>query len=613
MTYGDLWRQAVGFGALLRAHHITHAQRVGFVFPNGAEAASAFVGIASHATCVPLNPDFRQEEFIRELENTKVSLLVTGLEAHGELKAAAERLRIPIVRIPPLRNGPAGALDPGCATGHQSRAEQAVDDAKPNDVALLIPTSGTSGRQKNVPLSHANVTASSANLAEHLRIVPSDRCLNMMPLFHSHALRGALLTSLFAGASVICTPGFSSEHVLRWFDELRPTWYTAVPTIHQAVLAAFNAHTHAVRPPCLRFIRSTSSALPPATLVQLESALHAPVIESYGMTECSVICINPLPPEERRIGSVGLPTKVDFRIVDESGGECANGVAGQIVIRGPRVFDGYDDDESANAAAFQDGWFKTGDLARRDADGYVFITGRAGEIINRGGEKIAPREVDDALLEHPAVAQAVGFGVPHATLGEDLVAAVVLRPSFQVSEQALRAHLLPRLVMHKVPTSIIILDEIPKGPVGKFQRTRLHLLLADQLRKVHVGPRTAIEESLAATFREVLQVQHLGVLDNFFSLGGDSLSGSRVIVRINEDHGVKLPATALFLHPTIAALAAQLERLAASEQCREAELEAELEAEIAAMSDEEVLRLLAQEEAATSAQVQPQLRSAQLS
>lgn len=608
MTYGQLWRQTVAFGELLHAHGITHEQRVGFVLPNGAQAASAFIGIAAHATCVPINPDFRQEEFRRELENTRVSLLVTGQEVSSDLEAAAEQLRIPIVRVAPLRNGPAGALDPGRATGHAHRAEQAADDAMPRHVAMLIPTSGTSGRQKNVPLSHANVMASSANLAEHLRIVPSDRCLNMMPLFHSHALRGALLTSLFAGASVICTPGFSAEHVVSWFEEFEPTWYTAVPTIHQAVLAAFNARTPAARPASLRFIRSTSSALPPSTLVQLESVLHAPVVESYGMTECSVICINPLPPGQRRIGSVGQPTKIDFRIVDEAFNDCAIGTAGQILIRGARVIDGYDDNASANAAAFQDGWFKTGDLARRDADGYVFITGRAGEIVNRGGEKIAPREVDDALLEHPAVAQAVGFGVPHATLGEDLVAAVVLRPSFQVSEQALRAHLLSRLVAHKVPTSIIILDEIPKGPIGKFQRTRLHLQLAEQLRRAHVGPRTAMEESLAAAFRDVLQLRHVGVLDNFFSLGGDSLSGSRVIVRINSDHGVKLPATALFLHPTIAELAVRVDAHTTSAR----RLEAELEAEIAEMSDEEVLRLLAQEEAAFPVQVQPRPRSAQL-
>jgi oxalate---CoA ligase len=596
MTYAELWRQTAAFGEMLRTRRVARGQRVGLALPNGPEAASAFIGITTHAACVPLNPQFRQAEFTRQLASTRVELLVAGPDVPTELEAAARQLRIPIVHVTPIPQGPAGALDHGCGTSGRTDAQTASECSTPTDVGMLIPTSGTSGQQKNVALTHANLVASSANLASHLALVPSDRCLNVMPLFHSHALRGALLTSLYAGASVICTPGFSSEQIVSWLHDLRPTWYTAVPTIHQAVLAAFNALPQAVRPPSLRFVRSTSSALPPATLVQLESVLHAPVVESYGMTECSVICINPLPPGERRIGSVGQPTRVDFRIVDDAGNECPNGVVGQIVIRGPRVIEGYDDNEPANAAAFHDGWFRTGDLARRDADGYVFITGRAGEIVNRGGEKIAPREVDDALLEHAAVSQAVAFGVPHATLGQDLVAAVVLRPSCEVSEQALREHLFSRLVGAKIPTSILVLDEIPKGPIGKVQRTQLHLLLADRLRRAHVEPRTPIEASVAAAFRDVLRSERVGVFDNFFALGGDSLSGARVVARIGRDHAVTLPATALFLHPTVAELAAQLEAIGSAAQRRRDEIEAE----VAALSEEEVLQLLAQEEAAAA-------------
>ena len=295
-----------------------------------------------------------------------------------------------------------------------------------------------------------------------------------MPLFHIHGLMAATLSTLAAGGSVWCTPGFNALRFFSWTDEIAPTWYTAVPTMHQAILARAPRNKEAVERCKLRLIRSSSSSLPPQVMAALEETFGAPVIESYGMTEAAhQMASNLLPPGDRKPGTVGVAAGPDVRIMDDAGTLLANGETGEVVIRGPNVTKGYENNPDANAGAYTDGWFRTGDQGVMDADGYLTITGRLKEIINRGGEKISPPEVDNVLMDHPAIAQVVTFAMPHKSLGEEVAAAAVLREGMDASEQEIKDFASGRLADFKVPRKILILDEIPKGATGKLQRIGL--------------------------------------------------------------------------------------------------------------------------------------------
>jgi acyl-CoA synthetase (AMP-forming)/AMP-acid ligase II len=289
-----------------------------------------------------------------------------------------------------------------------------------------------------------------------------------------------LLAPLSAGGSVVCTPGFNALKFMGLLESEAPTWYSAVPTMHQAILERAQRQPDTARKAGLRFIRSSSASLPPPVFAALAETFGCPVIEAYGMTEAThQMTSNPLPAGRQKAGSVGLPAGPDVRIADPAGRFITYGHEGEIVIRGPSVTQGYVANPKANGEAFFDGgdgngrWFRTGDLGVFDAEGYLTISGRIKEMINRGGEKIAPREVDDVLMDHPAVAQAVTFSMPHAKLGEEVAAAVVLKEGVDASEEAIKAHAATRLAAFKVPRKIVILAEIPKGATGKLQRIGL--------------------------------------------------------------------------------------------------------------------------------------------
>jgi len=356
-----------------------------------------------------------------------------------------------------------------------SRNEAATPrTSAPEDIALVLHTSGTTSRPKIVPLSQRNICASARNIQRSLALTESDRGLNVMPLFHIHGLIAAVLAPLSAGGSVFCTPGFNALKFFGWMEAARPTWYTAVPTMHQAILARARQNTVVIAANKLRFIRSSSSSLPPRVLAELEETFGCPVVEAYGMTEAAhQMACNPLPPGIRKPGTVGRGAGPELAIMDESGSLVAAGVTGEIVVRGDNVTSGYENNARANAEAFTNGWFRTGDQGVQDSDGYVSITGRLKEIINRGGEKISPREIDEVLMDHPAVQQAVTFGIPHEKLGEEVGAAIVLREGMTVGERELRDFVATRVADFKVPRRLIFMDEIPKGATGKLQRIGL--------------------------------------------------------------------------------------------------------------------------------------------
>ena len=430
---------------------------------------------------------------------------------------------------------------------------------RPDDVALVLYTSGTTSKPKRVPLSHANLLVSAHNIEASLALKPSDRCLNVMPLFHVHGLVGTVLSSLTAGAGVVLPPAFDSFSFFDWMESFKPTWYSGVPAIHQAILANAKNHGAAIQHTNLRLIRSASAPLPPRLMAELEGLFKVPVIEAYGMTEAAhQISSNPLPPCKRKAGSVGVPTGVEIAIMREDGTSLKQGENGEIVLRGPSVTRFYDDNMEANEQAFRDGWFRTGDEGYLDSDGFLFITGRLKEVVNKSGEKISLQEVDAALLRHPGVHQAVAFVVQHPTLGEDIAAAVVVDD--MTTEAVIRQFLQSQLAEFKIPSRLVIVDEIPKGATGKIQRFGLADTFATQLAPKAVAPKGDLETKVADIYAEVLGVKEIGAAENFFTLGGDSLGAMQVIARVRAAFNVNLSIGTIFWKSTVRDLAHEIHR-----------------------------------------------------
>jgi acyl-CoA synthetase (AMP-forming)/AMP-acid ligase II len=467
LTFDALRAQIDALATQLSAFGIGRNDRVAIVLPNGPEAAITFLAVTQTATAAPLNPAYREDEFRFYLDDLGAKALITrgGDAAAAHAAAGDDVLRLALT-------GAAGSYSFESDSPSVRAAEP--DWAGPEDIALVLHTSGTTARPKIVPLSQHNLITSASSIMASLDLAPEDRCLNVMPLFHIHGLMAALLASLGAGASVVTTPGFDAFRLFAWLDETQPTWYTAVPTMHQLVLARAGRHKDIIDRAKLRFVRSSSASLPPTVMAELEKTFRAPVIEAYGMTEAShQMAANPLPPGTRKPGSVGLGAGVKVAIMDTTGNLLSDGATGEVVIKGGNVTSGYENNASANESSFTEGWFRTGDQGYQDGDGYLFLTGRIKEIINRGGEKVSPREVDEVLLQHPAVAQAVAFAVPHERLGEEVAAAVVLNDGVQADEKELRDHAAQHLADFKLPKQILILEDIPKGATGKVQRIGL--------------------------------------------------------------------------------------------------------------------------------------------
>ena len=470
LTYAGLRALIERTTATLNDLGIGLGDRVAIVLPNGSEMATAFLCVASAATSAPLNPAYKQDEFEFYLEDIKAKALIVEAGSDSPAIRAAEKLGVALLTLIPEPHVAAGAFE---LSGSPLGAAIRPGPAKPDDVALILHTSGTTSRPKIVPLHHANIWTSARNIAASLELSENDRALNVMPLFHIHGLIAGLCAPLSRGGSVFCTPGFNALKFFAEMEEARPTWYTAVPTMHQTILTRAGRHKEVIARRPLRFVRSSSSSLPPTVIGELEAAFKCPVIEAYGMTEAThQMASNPLN-GIRKPGSVGVPAGPEIAIMDEAGGLMGAGETGEVVIRGENVTAAYENNPKANGEAFVNGWFRTGDQGVIDADGYLTLTGRLKEIINRGGEKISPREADEALMDHPAVLQAVAFAVPHPMLGEDVGAAVVLREGLSATEQELGAFLSERLAAFKTPRKILFLAEIPKGATGKLQRIGL--------------------------------------------------------------------------------------------------------------------------------------------
>ncbi|MEE9255407.1 MAG: acyl--CoA ligase [Pseudomonadales bacterium] len=474
LNYEDLRRLVEHTVVTLNQCGIGRGDRVAIVLPNGPEMATAFVSIACGASTAPLNPAYQRSEFEFYLSDLGArALLVEAGSTSPAIEVARER-SLPVITmdVDAVTAGGFALLPPSDLA--RDRSVQTPAFARDGDVALVLHTSGTTSRPKIVPLTHTNICASAANIRSTLKLTADDRCLNVMPLFHIHGLMAGIVASLSAGASVFCTPAFNALRFFAWLEAAAPSWYTAVATMHQAILSRARHNAEIIEKSSLRFIRSSSSSLPSQVMRALEETFDAPVIEAYAMTEAAhQMTSNPLPPAERKPGSVGIAAGPDVAIMHEKGTILAAGEVGEVVIRGANVTPGYENNAAANRENFTRGWFRTGDQGVMDGEGYLTITGRLKEIINRGGEKISPREVDDVLMDHPAVAQVVTFAMPHDKLGEEVGAAIVLEEGSDASETDIRSFAAQRLARFKVPRTVVFVDEIPRGATGKLQRIGL--------------------------------------------------------------------------------------------------------------------------------------------
>lgn len=546
-------------------------QTVGIALRDGVAMALTFVGAGAVCAAAPLNPSYREPEFAFEIEDLSLAAMIvgTGTAEVPAAVAAATAAGVPIVRVEveASTTGIAVAVSGDAIGPAQPHRRNGADD-----VALVLHTSGTTARPKIVPLRHRNLMASAEAIGRTLSLEPNDRCCTVMPLFHIHGLIAGLCAPLAAGGTVICTTGFSAADMPRWLRQHEASWYTAVPTMHQALLERFRSTPGDREGIALRFVRSSSSSLAPTVMEDLEAMFECPVVEAYGMTEAAhQMACNPLPPAARKPGSVGPAAGPEVAIMGDAGRLLGPDEIGEVVIAGPNVMSGYHDNAAANAEAFVDGWFRTGDQGRMDAEGYLYLTGRLKEIINRGGENVSPREIDEVLLEHADVAQAVTFAVDDRRLGEQVAAAVVVRAGATVDERGLREYVADRLAPYKVPRRIVFLDAIPKGPSGKLRR----IGLADQLGLAdldarepaagHVEPATAAEILMAELWSDVLGRPQIGANDHFLDVGGDSLAAVRLLTRVRDEIDVEVSMLDFFDAPTVAEQGRLIEELLLTE------------------------------------------------
>lgn len=589
LSYQQLYKHVQQNVSLLRRAGIGRQDRVAVVLPNGADMAVALLSVTSAAACAPLNPAYQAQELRFYLQDLGVKAVLVAASDKTAASEVAEELGLIIIKLASL-DAESGVFDMVCENNVLASDQ---DDPDSHDVALLLHTSGTTSTPKLVPLTQHNILTSAQNIATTLLLSPQDRCLNMMPLFHIHGLVAAMLSTLKSGGGLICTGGYQQADFFVWLRELQPSWYSAVPTIHQSILALAELQPDQIQSSRLRFIRSSSAAMPASVMEKTESLFGVPVIEAYGMTEAAhQMASNPLPPAVRKSSSVGRAAGPEVAIMDAMGNLLPVGITGEVVIRGENVTAGYEHNPQANADNFTNGWFRTGDQGRLDEEGYLFLSDRLKEIINRGGEKVSPREVDEAIMNHPDVRQAVTFAMPHVSLGEDVAAAVVLKQDSRTTTVAIRNFLFGRLTDYKIPSVIVIVDEIPKGSTGKLQRIGLAEKLADQLAQDYIAPANDIERMLATIWAEVLFIEKVGRHDNFFALGGDSLRATQVISRIRAGFQANLNIVVVFEKPTLAELA---ETVANAIDSDKLDMLSDMLGELENLTDEQAREMLSME------------------
>jgi acyl-CoA synthetase (AMP-forming)/AMP-acid ligase II len=473
ISYDALRQQVLAMANALASAGIRRGDAVAIALPNGLPAIVSFLAASIVGTAAPLNPAYPYEEFLFFLGDTDARILLCPPVGAEIARSAALDRKVPVFSVEMSEEGNVHLVDaPTGVTATEPTAD---------DIALILHTSGSTGRPKRVPLRHFNLAVSSANIANAYALSEEDVSLCIMPLFHVHGLIGSTMSTLLSGGAVVVPTKFNALSFWRTVKEHRVTWYSGVPTMHQLLLA--RTHHKPAEAATLRFIRSCSAPLSPELIHKIEGLFGVPFVEAYGMTEAAhQMTSNPLPPRHRKAGSVGVATGLRISIMDIDGHHLGTNQRGEVVIQGANVFRGYENNPEANARAFVHGWFRTGDEGLLDEDCYLHLTGRIKDIIIRAGENIAPHEVDEILLRHPAVAAAVTFGCAHPTLGEEVAAAVVLHEPHGATEAALIKHCRELLAEFKCPKKIYLVKSIPTTATGKIRRRAVAAALLDDQR-----------------------------------------------------------------------------------------------------------------------------------
>jgi acyl-CoA synthetase (AMP-forming)/AMP-acid ligase II/acyl carrier protein len=564
LTYAELAVTIDRLATALAVRGIGRSSRVAVVLPNGVDIAIGLLAVASTAIAVPLAPQATADEYRGWFRVGRATHLLTSAAASPAALDVAAELGLPVVQLLQETEGHR------ITGGTDSTARLATSTPpSPADVAVVLMTSGSTGTPKRVPLTHANLLAGAMSVAGAVELAATDRVLVMWEQYHVGGLVDLLLAPLAGGGTAVCAGSFDAGRFFELLDRVRPTWFQGVPTTLRELL--FHARLAGRLPVAstLRLLRSVAAPLPADLMRELEEAFGAPVIQTFGMTEAApLITTNRLPPGKRKPGSTGTPCGCKVAVLDAAGEPLPQGATGEVAVRGPNVFAGYEDDPETNARVFRRGWFMTGDVGRFDEDGFLHLTGRVKEMINRGGEKIAPAEVEEAATSHPAVSEAAAFAIPHATLGEDVGLAVVPSGEKIIERDAIRLHIARHLSRFKVPAVVLVLDELPRCPIGKIRRRELADLAATAQAAIRstapAGSRPADDPfiaSLAALWAVHLDLPTVGPDDNFEMCGGDSLSRIRLAVAVESVYGVSLPEDAAATITTVRRMAAEVRRL----------------------------------------------------
>jgi acyl-CoA synthetase (AMP-forming)/AMP-acid ligase II/thioesterase domain-containing protein len=554
LTYHGLQLQLDDIRRQLRLAGFDCNARIGVLMPNGPEALLTIVAVACCSIAVPLDPRLSAAEIDQRLDMLRLNALFVPQGSASEARQAAERRRLAIIQAAPVGNGQLGLK-----IAVQVCDSPAIDaEPDPGSPAFILQTSGTTAQPKLIPFSHSNMLAAAARLQAWFGLTPLDRCLSVSSLYYSHGLKVTVFTPLLTGGSIAVPASSAIVALDEWLDVLRPTWYSAGPTLHTAVLDKARGLENAQAAHTLRFAVSGGAPLPKEVQDGLQRVLGVPVLEHYGSSEAAQIAANQPPPGPNKLGTCGQPWPDTVAIVGEDGRPLPVGERGEILVRGPTVMSGYLDAPELNQVAFMDGWFRTGDIGSLDGDGFLSLHGRLSELINRGGEKIAPAEIESALLRHPAIAEAAAFAIPHPRLGEDVAVAIIPHPGAQTTAAELRQFLQRELASFKIPRRILTLDQLPKGATGKVQRRRLRESLDGPLGHqgtmpvpdVNKGP-LDLEAELLTLWRRLLKSEAVTVEDDFFASGGDSLLAMEMLIEVERLIGHPVPDTILLGAETI--------------------------------------------------------------
>jgi oxalate---CoA ligase len=542
ITFSQLQSSISLFAAQLANAGIGREHRVGLPVPAGAAGGRLVVALASNTTLVPMNPALTPDETIGFAKESGLDAIV--IPAWVQTPARPALLAQGTTTFEAVLS-PDGALALQLLTLAHGKPAPLLPPRE-SDVALLLRSSGTTGAPKLIPVTHRNLLAMAERLGSPLwfNLTARDRAACVLPLHYAAGLKTSLFVPLILGASVAFPPTGHAVDLPRWLDALKPTYLSVAPGSLNGMLDRLKASAHDFDGSSLRFVMCAAAYLPEDVRVTAEAALRVPVLEFYGLSEAGIMAANPVPPGRAKPGTVGLPAPGELLVVDHERQPVAQGAVGQIMISGPTVTPGYVAIDPSSAGEFKDGWLLTGDLGRLDEDGYLTIVGRVKEVINRGGEKVFPYEIEKAILQHPAVLEAAAFGVPHPRLGENVAAAAVLKPGSSISEQDLKEFLATRLAGFKLPRRLCLVESLPRGATGKILRRSLTDAYAAARRQM-AEPDGLLELELLEIWKRLLRTDDIGIDDDFFEMGGDSLLAAEMLLEVERLSGKPYPQSGL--------------------------------------------------------------------